>query len=168
VDQVALDPSGFWGAAQRRNGEVTIPHAEHWLARTGALANFLPGSERRGERFSDSDVYKVLEAMAWEAGRTGDAGLRGRLEAAVAIVAAAVEPDGYLNTYWGAAAGRQRYADLGHGHELYCHGHLIQAGVAAARSGGPDALIALARAVGDHVSREFGPAGPRPSLDGHP
>ena len=161
----ALDPDGFWGALQQRNGAVTIPHAEGWLERAGSLGNFDPEAERQGALYTDSDVYKLLEAMVWETARTGDAALGGRVERLVARIARSLEPDGYLNTYWGR---RERYADLQMGHELYCAGHLIQAAVAAARSGGPDALVELGRAVADHVCREFGPGGPRSSVDGHP
>jgi DUF1680 family protein len=144
---------------------VTIPHAQGWLERNGSIANFRPGAERQGLRFSDSDVHKLLEAMTWEAGRTGDPALTARTEQLTTIVAEALEPDGYLNTYWRE---RERYSDLPMGHELYCAGHLIQAAVAAARTGGPGALVELGRAVADHVAREFGPDGPRQGIDGHP
>ena len=157
-----LDADGFWGAMQRRNATVTIPHAERRIEETGAVANFSPPPrERRTPRFSDSDVYKVLEAMVW-------AGMAERVERLTATIAQALEPDGYLNTYWGAFEGRERYSDLADGHELYCAGHLIQAAVAAARTGGSAALLDLGRAVADHVCREFGPDGPPPGIDGHP
>jgi uncharacterized protein len=162
---VVLDPDGFWGAAQRRNGEVTIPHAEGWLERVGSIANFDPETEREGLLYTDSDVFKLLEAMVWESARSGDGELARRTEALTAQIARSLEPDGYLNTYWSR---RERYTNLQTGHELYCHGHLIQAAVAAARTGAPAALAELGRAVGDHVSREFGPDGPRQSVDGHP
>ena len=55
-----------------------------------------------------------------------------------ARVAAAQEPDGYLNTNFGRPGQRPRYSDLEWGHELYCFGHLFQAAVARARTR-PDA-----------------------------
>jgi DUF1680 family protein len=146
---------GFWAAFQRRNGRRTIPHIERMLHAAGSVQNFLPpgeraAPERRGFPFCDSDVHKTIEAMAWELGRTGDAALRERIERLVAVVARALEDDGYLNTYWGAYEGRERYSDLQTGHELYCAGHLVQA------------------AVADHVCGELGPGGPRPGICGHP
>ena len=68
-----------------------------------------------------------------------------------------MEADGYINTYWGAYSDRKRYTDLQMGHELYCMGHLIQAGVARLRTHGPDPLTELARRAADHVCRRFGP-----------
>ena len=44
---------------------------------------------RRAER---TEVYKFLEAMAWEIGRTGDPGLESRFRAIVQRVAAAPPP----------------------------------------------------------------------------
>jgi uncharacterized protein len=53
-------------------------------------------------------------------------------------------------------------------HELYCAGHLIQAGVAAQRSqgSGGSALFAVARRFADHLVKEF--LGTHDGLDGHP
>ncbi len=45
-------------------------------------------------------------------------------------------PDGYLSTAYGRPGQPPRYHDLNFGHELYCAGHLLQAAVAAARTGG--------------------------------
>jgi DUF1680 family protein len=162
---------GFWAERQGRNRDKTIPHAERWIHRVGTVENFLAPAERsvperRGVLFTDSDVYKVLEAMAWERGRSGDPG--GDADGLVAAIARALEPDGYLNTYWGVYGRGERYVDLQMGHELYCFGHLIQAAVAAARCDGPRELVELGRRVADHVCAEFGPDGPRRGIDGHP
>src|SRR5690606_31016341 len=96
-----------WAERQRVNAEGTLPHIERWLEREGWLGNFdraaagtLPEG-RRGREFADSEVYKFLEALAWEIGRTDSPGLEARFRAVVARVAAAQEPDGYLNTNFG-------------------------------------------------------------------
>ena len=120
---------------------ATLDHIEHWLEREGWIANFdlaaagqLPAG-RRGREFSDSEVYKYLEAVAWEIGRTGDRRARGPASArSSARVAAAQEPDGYLNTVFGRPGQGARWSDLEWGHELYCLGHLFQAAVARART----------------------------------
>jgi DUF1680 family protein len=52
------------------------------------------------------------------------------------------------------------------GHELYCGGHLIQAGVAAARTGSPR-LLAVGRAFADLLVETFG-SDADPRTDGHP
>jgi DUF1680 family protein len=163
---------GFWGNRQAVNGATTLAHIEHWLEREGWLGNFdkaaggtLPAG-RRGREFSDSEIYKLLEAMAWELGRTQDADLEARFAAIVSRVAAAQEPDGYVHTNFGRPGQAARYTDLEWGHELYCFGHLIQAAVARARTRGDDPLVTVARRVADHVCNVFGPDGIR-SVCGH-
>ncbi|GAA4684325.1 hypothetical protein Prum_064860 [Phytohabitans rumicis] len=169
LDQVRLS-GGFWGERQERNANATIPHAHEWLDKTGWLGNFrlaaageLAPHRRRGREFSDSEVYKLAEAMAWENGRGGSA----PIDELSTVVAAAQEPGGYLNTVFGRPGQEPRYSDLVWGHELYCYGHLIQAGVARLRTGVEDALTATAIRAADHVCVEFGAAG-RQTLCGHP
>jgi len=158
---------GFWGRRQRVNASATLAHIEQWLEREGWLANFdlaaagaLPEG-RRGREFSDSEVYKYLEALAWEFGRTGDAALEERFRKVVARVAAAQEPDGYLNTKFGRPGQAPRWSDLEWGHELYCIGHLLQAAVARARTrpDADDGLVEVARCAADLVCSVFGPGG---------
>ncbi|WP_448624420.1 glycoside hydrolase family 127 protein [Geodermatophilus sp. URMC 64] len=164
---------GFWADRQELNATAIIEHCEQWVERMGWTGNFdaavegrLP-ADRRGREFSDSDVYKLVEAMAWEIGRTGDQDMDRRLQALVARIAAAQEPDGYLNTRFGRPGQEPRYSDLQWGHELYCFGHLIQAAVARGRTRGDDLLVQVAVRAADHVCDVFGPDGIR-SVDGHP
>jgi DUF1680 family protein len=171
LDEVRIT-GGFWGERQQVNAEATLAHIEHWLEREGWLANFdrvvagdLAG--RRGREFSDSEIYKLLEAMAWELGRRPDPALAQRFERIVARVAAAQDADGYLSTMFGHAGQGERYSDLEWGHELYCQGHLIQAAVARIRTGHPDdLLVQVARRSADHICRTFGPDGIQ-SICGH-
>ena len=118
------------------------PHIEHWLETEGWLANFdlaaagtLPEG-RRGREFSDSEVYKYLEASPGRSARPRrtTSALEARFRAVVARVAAAQEPDGYLNTKFGRPGQGPRWSDLEWGHELYCLGHLFQAAVARERT----------------------------------
>ena len=106
--------------------------------------------------------------MSWEVARSGDAAMEARLRALVARVAAAQEADGYIGTMFGRPGQRPRYSDLQWGHELYCMGHLIQAGIARGRTAGPDdLLVQVAVAAANHVCRTFGPDG-NPGVCGHP
>jgi DUF1680 family protein len=82
--------------------------------------------------FSDSDVYKTLEAVGWELDAPGE--LRVAFSAMTDVVAKAQDADGYVHSWFGLD-GREPWSDLTNGHEMYCAGHLIQAGVAAARCG---------------------------------
>jgi DUF1680 family protein len=162
---------GFWGQWQRQNREVTTPHALAWLERDGSVDNLRrlgegnPGPHR-GMWFSDSDLYKVLEGISWDLGREPDEHLAGVARDLAAIIAAAQEPDGYLNSY--VQGGHQpRWDNLVTSHELYCMGHLIQAGVAHKRATGGDELLDVVRRVADCVVRDFGDLR-RKDTDGHP
>ncbi|MFG2000646.1 glycoside hydrolase family 127 protein [Spirillospora sp. NPDC048911] len=169
VDEVRLAP-GFWGDRQELNASVILGHCRDWMTRTGWIGNFRvaaegrPAGELSGREFADSEVYKLLEGLAWESARAG-ADAPG-LKEITALVAAAQEPDGYLNTRFGPLGPGHRYGDLEWGHELYCYGHLIQAAVARARTHGEDELTRVARRAADHVYREFGPDG-REGVCGH-
>jgi DUF1680 family protein len=166
VDDTVL-AGGFWGRWQELNREVTTPHALRWLERDGSVDNLrrLRG-EHRGLWFSDSDVHKVLEAVSWDLGRAPSTELDGVVSDLAAVLRAAQEPDGYLNSF--VQAGHEvRWDNLVTSHELYCMGHLIQAGVAHKRGTGRDELFDIARRAADCVVREFADQR-RKDTDGHP
>ncbi|WP_302893322.1 glycoside hydrolase family 127 protein [Actinomadura luzonensis] len=170
--QVSLT-GGFWHERQAVNASATLAHCESWMERLGWLANFdrvadgTTGPDRPGWPFSDSEVYKLLEALAWESYRSGDPGAEAAIKRLTARIARAQDPDGYLNTCYGHPGRPPRYSDLEGGHELYNTGHLLQAAVARLRTHGEDDLVRLARRAADHVCRVFGPDG-RAGICGHP
>jgi DUF1680 family protein len=164
---------GLWGQRQRLNADAILRHCETWMERAGWSGNFdraaagTIAGRHRGIEFVDSEVYKLLEAMAWELGRDRTAGLEDRYRVLAERVAAAQEPDGYLHTSFGRPGQPARYSDLESGHELYCFGHLFQAAVARLRTGHDDLLPQVARRLADHVYDQFGPDG-RVGVCGHP
>ena len=164
---------GFWAEKQALNAGTIIEHCRSWMERIGWIGNFDRAADgtvaenHAGIEFVDSEVYKLLEAMAWELGRRPDAKLQAVYDDLVSRVAAAQEPDGYLHTSFGRPGQRPRYSDLEWGHELYSFGHLIQAAVARHRTGHDDQLVQTARRLADHVYTEFGPDG-RDAICGHP
>jgi hypothetical protein len=164
---------GFWGRLQQVNRTATLGHCLSWMEELGWVANFdriaagTMGPDRPGWQFSDSEIYKLLEALAWEYGRTGDPEIDATLRRLVDRVAAAQDADGYLNTGFGHPGRPARWSDLEQGHELYCAGHLMQAAVARVRTYGPDQLVEVARRVADNVCSTFGPDG-RAAVCGHP
>jgi DUF1680 family protein len=170
LDEVTIT-GGFWADRQEVNAERTLRHCLEWITRLGWLENFARTARgdggHVGRQFADSEIYKLLEALAWESARTADEWAERTFQEVSAQVVAAQQPDGYLNTQFGGPGQERRYSDLEWGHELYCAGHLIQAAVARLRTSGPDAFTAAAIRVADHVEREFGPDG-RDGVDGHP
>jgi uncharacterized protein len=170
LDEVHL-VGGFWGTRQQVNCESTIDHHRSWLDKLGWTGHFTEAAggagSRRGREFTDSEVYKLMEAMAWDAGRTGDQGRDADLVELIGMIGAAQARDGYLNTAFGRPGQRPRYSDFAQGHELYCAGHLLQAAVAHARTTVQSDLLTIACRVADHVCDTFGPTG-RSGICGHP
>ena len=173
VADVSLSASGFWGRRQAVNAGATLRHCLEWMERLGWIGNFdrIARAEttvtRPGWQFSDSEIYKLLEAMAWELGRSPDPSLAAAYEALVERVGAAQDDDGYLNTAHGHPGLPARYSDMAMGHELYNTGHLLQAAVARLRTGHDDRLVHIARRAADQVCAEFGANG-RSAVCGHP
>ncbi|MEV3907065.1 glycoside hydrolase family 127 protein [Streptomyces canus] len=191
---VGID-TGFWQARRASNAHVSIPQGPALLEAAGNLHNLrLAAGTAAGEfqgayPFVDTDVYKWLEAAAWQLAQARgedlvpdgdpasdgdlapDDDLAAEVSRIVALVAGAQQPDGYLNTWFQLVKGGERYQDLRWGHELYCAGHLIQAAVAHHRATGSGELLDVARKFADHIDSVFGPPGsgkPIDGIDGHP
>lgn len=164
---------GLWARQQQVNREVAIPAGWQRLGESGAFRNLRRAAGREagpheGPVFIDSDVYKWLEAVAWEQARTPSQTLADQQAEVTALIGAAQRPDGYLNSFVQVAgAADARFSDLTSGHELYCAGHLMQAAVAQHRATGQRELIEVAVRFADLLDGTFGP-GKRPGLDGHP
>lgn len=81
-------------------------------------------------------------------------------------MAAAQCDDGYLNTYFTAKAPQERWNNLAECHELYCAGHLIEAGVAFFQATGKRRLLDVVCRLADHIDSTFGPG--ENQLHGYP
>lgn len=168
--RVRLD-EGFVGDWQQVNRDATIPHVIDRLESTGVLDNLrrLVGESDasfRGPLFADSDLYKALEAIGWEATRGEGTPFLPFVDESVRLLAAAQEDDGYLDSYYQGPHAGERFTDLPQGHEMYKLGHLVQAAIAWAYAGRTDLLEIALRYV-ELVHETFG-AGGRDDIDGHP
>ena len=165
-DVTLLD--GLWRERVESNRTAGIPRLYERLEEHGVVDNFRRRAgkpvERSGFWFTDSDLYKWMEAAAWSLAGGGDPATEEMLDTAVEAVAGAQDPDGYLNTNFETG---KRYPDLAWSHEMYCAGHLFQAAVAHHRSTGRTDLLDVATRLADHLCAEFGP-GRREELDHHP
>lgn len=169
---VRLDPAGHLGRWQTLNATATLPHTLEQLETSGVLPNLRrvvgeSDADYTGYMFADSDLYKTLEAIGWEIGRTGTTEFDGFLADSLALLTRVQDDDGYLNSYIQGTRPDDRFADLRWAHELYCYGHLIQAAVALHRGAGRDDFLALARRSADLLVQRFGPEG-EAGYCGHP
>jgi uncharacterized protein len=168
---------GFWTSRRRVTTERSLPTMLQLLEEHGVVDNFRrlaghPELPRKGPLYTDSDLYKWMEAASWAlaSNETVDADkqkLRADLSGLIPIIAAAQEPSGYLNTYFVGDKVRLRFTDLPHSHEDYCLGHLLQAGIAYYRATGDRSLLNLGTRFADFVVDNFGPT-KRPFVTGHP
>ncbi|HWL97679.1 MAG TPA: beta-L-arabinofuranosidase domain-containing protein [Nocardioidaceae bacterium] len=164
---------GFWAPRQDANADAAVPAGRERLESAGNLQNLRVAAGAAegtavGPVFADSDVYKWLEAAAWEYGRRPADDLLRMQREVTALVAQAQADDGYLDSVVQVRYGRDgRYQDLPWSHEHYCAGHLMQAAVAQARCTGDRALLDVAVRVADHLVATFG-EDLRHDVDGHP
>ena len=172
LDAVRLDPSGHFGAWQALTDRATVPHCVEQVEQCGALDNLRrvvgeSDADFRGYWFADSDVHKTLEAVAWRLARVADEELTRWLDDITRLLARVQDDDGYLDSCIQGVKPDDRWAELHWSHETYVMGHLVQAGIAAARGLGDTALLDVAVRAADLLARTFGPGG-RAAADGHP
>lgn len=168
---VSINP-GFWADKRAVSRNQSLRHAFAMLGKAGNLNNLRLAAgagegNYQGRLFIDSDVYKWLEAVGWALGSGPDSELQAMADQAIALVAAAQQPDGYINSYYTVAVPGAHWTDLDHGHEMYCAGHLFQAAVAWQRALGDRRLIDIACRFADHIDTVFGPD-KRHGACGHP
>lgn len=166
----------FWAPKQKINAESTLSANIKQCADTGRIDNFnraagkSPG-KYEGYFFNDSDVYKVIEGAAFAMMTSDDADFRAkvdaRLDELIATIAAAQQPDGYLNAYFTVQEPSKRFTNLKDMHELYCAGHLFEAAVAHHQATGKATLLDIAVKYADLLDNTFGP-GKNRGVSGHP
>ena len=99
----------FWSPRLEVNRTVSIPHALQKCLETGRVRNFeiadsivagLPAQGKFCSRygFDDSDIYKVIEGVAYSLQTHYDAALDRSLDTLIVLIGKAQEKDGYLYT----------------------------------------------------------------------
>ncbi len=161
---------GFWSPRFETNRQRTVWYDFQKCEETGRIDNFakaggLMKGEFKGIPFDDSDVYKVIEGAAYVLAMQPDPKLDEYLDALIAKIAAAQEPDGYLYSArklfpaekMPGMSGKTRWSNLGSSHELYNVGHLYEAAVAHFQATGKRNLLNVALKNADFLCDTFGP-----------
>ena len=172
-----LITSGFWRAYQTLNHERVIPY--QWRAlndeipdapKSHSVENFriaaaMSQGDYDGMVFQDSDLAKWIEAAGYAIENARDDSefpaaarqtLEQRVRHVVDVIAAAQQPDGYLNTYFTVKRPDARWSNLRQAHELYVAGHMIEAGIAVFRGTGDRTLLDVVIRLADHIATVFG------------
>jgi len=164
--------------------KVSIPLLLNVAEKEGKIDNFrIVAGEKSGKirlhNCGNSDVYKVLEAAAYSLYIHRDKELQQRIDSLVSIIAAAQQPNGYLNTQFSLlfsnpaspAPSNNFVRTFGYGKamqwkssvknwpkgmgQLYCAGHLMEAAVAYYRATGKKQLLQVAIRVADNIAHVF-------------
>lgn len=157
--QVRIDDR-FWQPRIAAVSRVTIPVCvAQTEVKTGRIRNFEKAARQAGEKhegiyYDDSDVYKALEAIAYLLKNHPDATLEKKDDEWVDKIAAAQQPDGYLNPYYTLTGLDQRWTDM-EKHEDYNAGHLLEAAVAYYHTTGKRKLLDVAVRVADNLDATF-------------
>lgn len=174
----------FWLPKIKLVQTVTIPHLLDIAEEEGKLDNFrIISGQKKGKiklhNAGDSDVYKLIEAAAYSFSSCYDSILILRIDQLIEDIAAAQQPDGYINTQftlpddhpcspnldttyvrrfgyglkdrWNSTLERWPYAYS----QLYCSGHLMEAAVAYYRATGKISLLDVALKNARHIKEVF-------------
>ncbi|MBR1686594.1 MAG: glycoside hydrolase family 127 protein [Clostridia bacterium] len=118
--------------------------------------------------FQDSDLYKWLEAVAYQLMQHPDEKLQATAQEAADLVCAAQEADGYLDTFYILRGREGAFSNLRDCHEMYCLGHLTEAAVAWYLATGRRELMDAAGRFADCVAEHIGPEeGKKHGYPGH-
>jgi hypothetical protein len=164
IHRVQITP-GFWHDRLEINATSAIFHQWEQLEASGCIENFrIAAGEKDGFRegwfFADSDAYKWLDAAARIFASHPDPRLAALMDDFIALLGRAQQPDGYLFTYNQIHFPGTRWINLQIEHELYCHGHLIEAGVSHFETTGRTNMLDIARQAADRVVEDFIHKGP--------
>ncbi len=155
--------SGFWADRWELDRRVTIPTMKQVMELPTNSATFhnlrVAAGEIQGEfsgnNWSDGDCYKWIEAAASMYALTRDPELDRQMDEAIAVIAKAQAPDGYISTQI-QLTDKNRWTDLHH-HELYNMGHLMTAACIHHRVTGKTTFLNVARKLGDYLVTVFEP-----------
>ncbi len=145
------------------NGELgKNPTAQNFRIAAGEATGTFSGVP-----YQDTDLAKWLDAAGCALAVERTVELEQTADQMIATIVKAQDQDGYLDTYYQLVCPGEKWTDP-ESHELYCFGHMIEAGVSYFEGTGKRALLDVACRLADHVGRVFGPDGGRlPGYRGH-
>jgi hypothetical protein len=150
----------FWSQRLEVNAQRAIFHQWQQLEASGCIDNFrllagLKSGIHQGWFFADSDAYKWLEAASNIYASHPDEQLAALMDELIGLLERVQSPDGYLFTYNQLFFPGQRWVNLQIEHELYCHGHMIEAGVAHYAATGQRRMLDIVIKAADLLVREL-------------
>ncbi len=149
---------GFWAKRQKLERETIIKAVYEQFDASGRIGAFRcdwkEGMDKEPHFFWDSDVYKWMESVAYLAAEERCPELETAVDSIVDNIEKNQDENGYFNIYFTVKEPQNRFAFRG-AHELYCLGHMIEAGIAYFEATGKDKLLRCAKKYVDLVDRTF-------------
>lgn len=152
----------FWKPKIDKVATITIPVCiDQTEVKTPRIRNFEKVARKKGEKhegifYDDSDVFKALEAMAYSLKTHPNSIVEVKADEWIDKIAAAQQPDGYLNTFYTLNEPQNRYSDMSM-HEDYNAGHMIEAAVAYYNATGKRKFLEVVIKWANHFDALFGP-----------
>ena len=142
--------------------EKTEPAIEN-LRRVGEYLKTGKGKLENLPRYVASDLFKVMEGVAYLLTLEKDAELEKQMDEIIDIIADAQCPDGYLYEWFtapfknknGWGTGDKPYSFVVHSHELYNMGHMYEAAIAYYRATGKRKWLDVAEKNAQHINKVF-------------
>ena len=164
----------FWLPRLKIQKEVLVPFA---LQKTEFSVDNLRrvGAYQRGEKvekpfsgryYSSSDLFKVMEGVAYLLMLEKDAALECKMDDIIDVIASAQAPDGYLYEHHilpanlreprnSGGAGNTPYSMVSKSHELYNMGHMYEGAVAYYQATGKRKWLDIAEKSAQHINKVF-------------
>jgi hypothetical protein len=171
ISKVNIDDE-FWAPRQETNTRVTVPFLYRKLKDNGCFdalrLEWRPDMPNPPHIFWESDIAKWLEAASYSLMTRADSHLEQILDNVIDLLAAAQQPDGYLNVHFTVVEPGKRWSNLRDRHELYCAGHLMEAAVAHFEATRRTSLLDVLRRYANHIETVFGSdSGQKRGYPGH-
>lgn len=160
----------FWSPRLQKHATATLDVCMDQIEnQTARIQNFERAASKTGQHegifFDDSDVYKAMEGMAYSLVNNPNPNVEQKLDEWIDKIAAAQQPDGYLNTYYTLTGLDKRWTNMDK-HEMYCGGHMIEAAIAYHQATGKRKFLDVAIRFANHLNDVFG-EGKRQWVPGH-
>lgn len=160
----------FWSPRLNSNRSKTLYHEYEMLKKFGHIDSlklaWKKGDPNPPHVFWESDTAKWIEACAYSLATHPDPKLESLMDEVIALMAGAQQKDGYLNVHFTVVEPEKRFTNMRDLHELYCAGHLIEAGVAHFQATGKRTMLDVVCRYADYIDSVFGP-GKRVGYCGH-
>lgn len=152
----------FWKPKMDKVATATLTACIYQTeTKTARIRNFEKVARNKGEKhegifYDDSDVFKALEAIAYSLKYRPNKELEKKADEWIDKIAAAQQPDGYLNTFYTLNQPDKRWTDMSM-HEDYNGGHMIEAAVAYFNATGKRKFLDVSIRWANHFDSLFGP-----------